>query len=247
MPKPTGFYLLLASILIAVFLLVGSYFMPWKNKTWGKLELLPAETVTVVGEAKSEQRSQIALFIAGVSAINDDKQTAINEVNRKVEAIIDAVKEFGVKSEDIKTQSLSVIQRQETYYEEGRQKSRPGQWEVGNSIEITLRDVDRASALASVLSRSGATNVYGPNFSLEDTTETQNALVDEAMKNARQKAELIAQAAGRKIRRVVSVTEGGAVTQLPPVMQRVGGGGGGPIEPGTGTVYKTVTVTFEFE
>ncbi|MFZ5845430.1 MAG: SIMPL domain-containing protein [Patescibacteria group bacterium] len=247
MQKPTGFYLLLSSFLVVIVLLAGSYFLPWKNITWGKLQLLPADTVTVIGEAKSQQRSQVARFTAGVSAVNDDKQAAINEVNRKVEAIIAAVKEFGIKSEDIKTQSLNVFQRQETYYEEGRQKSRPGQWDVGNSIEVTLRDVDRASALASVLTRSGATNIYGPNFSLEDTTEAQNALIDEAMKNARQKAELIAQAAGRKIRRVVSAAEGGVSAQPPVVLRMEGGGGGGGVEPGTGTVHKTVTVVFELE
>lgn len=247
MQKPTGFYILLGSVVLSLLFLVGSYVIPWKNITWGKLQLLPADTVTVAGEAKSQQRSQVARFTAGVNAVNDDKQVAINEVNRKVEAIIAAVKEFGIKAEDIKTQSLSVYQRQESYYEEGRQKARPGQWDVGNSIEITLRDVDRASALASVLTRSGATNIYGPNFSLEDTTEAQNALIDEAMKNARKKAELMAQAAGRKIRRVVSVAEGGVSAQPPVILRMEGGGGGAPVEPGTGTVYKTVTVVFELE
>ena len=60
----------------------------------------PAETVTVSGEAKSNLKNQIASFSAGVNVTKDNKDEAVKEVNGKVEAIIKAVKEFGITEGD---------------------------------------------------------------------------------------------------------------------------------------------------
>lgn len=229
--------------LVAIFL-VGVFTIPWRLINWGKIEILPASTITVSGEAHLEEKSQIATFTAGVTAINDDKETAVSEVNQTIDEIINAVKAFGIAEEDIQTRNLSVNQTQEAFIEDERRKVELGQWRANNTIEITLRDVDKASALADLLSESGATNVHGPNFSLDDTQDSEVVLLEEAIDNAREKADTIAKSSGRKLGKIVTVSEGsqqssGIFKSLPEV------GGGTPIEPGTETVYKTVTVTFE--
>lgn len=246
MHKDTGVAIIIASIVLGAVLLLGSYLIPWNSVSWGRLKLLSGESITVTGEAKTQQKSQVASFTAGVTSVGDDKTIVINEVNRKVQAIIDAAKAFGIKADDIKTQNLNVYQNEETYYEDGRQKIRPGQWRVNNNVEIKLRDVDRASQLTDVVSRAGATNMYGPNFGLDETDDAENGLIDEAMKDARKKALLMAKAANRKIKRVVNVVEGFSQPSYIR-MEGAGGGGGGGFEPGTGTVSKTLTVTFELE
>lgn len=238
---------LIAMILVGLFFVVCvSFLLPWKLVSWGKIGIQPVGSVTVVGEAKSQEKTQVAQFSAGVNAYGDDKQIAVNDVNKKVDAIIQAVKEFGVNAEDIKTQSLNIYQNQEQYYDaEGRQKYRAGQWNVSNTIEVKLSDVDRASPLASVLTKSGATNVNGPNFSFDDTTSASNELFDQALKNAGEKAAIVAQSSGRKLGKIISVIEGYAPSQT--FFRMEGGGGGGGIEPGSGTVNKIVTVTYELE
>lgn len=243
--KSLGASLIISVVVFVLLIGIGSMFLP----SWGKFVVAPSRSVTVVGEAKSQEKSQIAVFSAGVNAYNDDKNIAVNDVNKKVEAIIDAVKEFGITTEDIKTQSLNIYQNQESYYEDGRQKMRPGQWNVGNTVEIKLRNVDQAASLASILTKSGATNVYGPNFTFDDTSEQSTALLDAAFKNAQDKAVKVAVSTGRKLGKVISVVEAGASQQ--PIfygrMEGGGGGGGGAIEPGTGSITKSVTVTFELE
>ncbi|MCD6226103.1 SIMPL domain-containing protein [bacterium] len=226
------------------------FFLPWEKVNWGKIQLAPSETITVVGEAKTTEKNQRARFTAGVVAVNDDKDKALEEANQKIRALIEAVKKFGVEEKDIKTESFHVYQEQEQYYEEGRKKTRPGQWRVSNSIEIILREVDRASDLASVLTRSGATNVYGPNFFLEEEEKKEEELISQAVKNAREKAEKIAQASGRKLGKVISVTEGENPFSFYRAMEDVGravGGGGTPLEPGSSTRVKRVTVVFQLK
>lgn len=242
--KSSGIAYIISAVLLVLLVAAGGMYLP----SWGKVEMKTPRTVTVIGEAKSQEKSQIAVFSAGVNAFSDDKTTAVNEVNKKVSAIIDAVKEFGITASDIKTQSLNIYQNQEQYYEDGRQKYRPGQWNVSNTVEITLRNVDQAAGLASLLTKSGANNVYGPNFTFDDTSKQATALFDAAFKNAQEKAGKVAASTGSKLGKVMSVTEAGASQQLIPFGNRMeGGGGGGAIEPGTGVIIKTITVTFALE
>lgn len=243
-------YTLLAvvfSFCLVGLLMLSAFFIPWKNINWGKVALLPASTVTVTGTAKSQEKNQVAVYSAGVSVVSDNKEQAIADVNKKTQSLIDAVKTFGIPAADIKTQNLNVFQSEETYYEEGVQKARPGQWRVNNTIEIKLRNVDSASQLTDILSKSGANNIYGPNFSIEESEAKETSLLGEAINNAKEKANLMAQASGKKLGTIINIVEGGAQTPIALFRMEGGGAGGAPVEPGSSTVTKTVTVTFELQ
>ena len=224
-------------ILIALCLLI-----PWEHVNWGKISILPASTITVTGEAKKDELPQIANFSASVTATNVNKQTAINEVNTQMTKIIQAVKDFGIDQKDIQTQQVSVYQTKE------ERLSVKDVWQASNSISIKLRNINQASALTDLLQQSNTTNVYGPNYSLDDTTQAQVDLLSKAIDNAREKAEKIAVASKRKLGKIITVSEGGTVIPGPvframSVAETIST----PVEPGTETVYKSVTVTFELK
>lgn len=236
------------TLLVGFLLFVATLFtLPWEKIDWGSVHYTPGKTITVIGQSQTKQKNQIANFTAGVNAISDDKNQAVVEVNKKMEDIIKSVKDFGIKSEDVQTQNISIYQNQESYYDtDGRQKTRPGQWQVSNSTQITLREVNKASELANLLTASGANNVYGPNFSLESSKEVENQLLQEAIDDARKKADALAQASGSKLGKVINITESTQSPALPLyAREAVGGGGGAPTEPGSTTTGKTVTVVFQ--
>lgn len=236
-------------IVTAFIVVVGLFVLPWNRINWGKLSMMPPEMVTVNGEARTTTQNQIASFNAGVDSVKDNKDEAIKEVNSKIEELIKAVKEFGIVDGDIQTQNMSVYQNEEMYYDNGVQKSRKGQWRVNNNVEIILRDITKANQLTEVLTKSGANNVYGPNFRMDDTSTIEKEMFDAAISDAREKAESIAKASGRKLGKVLNVVEGGSQNGVYPLFDQVEGRGGGgmPIEPGSATVTKSVSVSFELE
>ena len=243
-PKRLMQYLLAAGIILLFLVIVGAFLLPWKFINWGTFAWRPASTITVVGVAKSQEENKKASFTAGISTVNDNKDKASAEVTKKITDMTEAVKAFGIPDSDIKTQNLSIYQEDEAYTEGGRQKRRPGQWRVSNSIEIVLRDVTKAGALAEILSRAGANSVYGPNFTLDEDTQAGTTLLSKAVDDARKKAEILAKSAGKKLGTIVMISEG-ASTQGTYMPFEGGGGGGADLQPGSETVKKSVTVTFE--
>jgi uncharacterized protein YggE len=227
--------------------LVVSYFFPWKNINWGIVTTNYQNAISVSGTSERREPNRVASYSAGVNAYNDNKDSAIAEVNSKITKITDAVKAFGIKAEDIQTQSLSIYQNQDYVYEGDRQKYKPGQWNVSNTISVILRDVKQASDLTSLLASSGATNIYGPNFSVEDTKDIENILLAEAIENAKGKAQLMVKSSGRTLGKVINISESGVASPIyyDIAYKGMGGGGGMPTEAGATTIQKTVNVTFE--
>lgn len=236
------------SVWITLVFFLGLFIFPWRTMDWGTLKFANERTITVTGTAQTRAKNQIASFTAGVSATKDKKEDAVSEVNSKMDEVVKALKAFGVKAEDIKTQNNSIYQIQESYYDNGVQKTRPGQWSVNNNVEIVLREVDRASALSDLLAKSGANNVYGPNFMMDQTTSFEAGLLAEAMADAKTKAEAMAGSENGSLGEVINIVEGySAPVPLYAYGGRGGGGAAAEVEPGSSTVSKTVTVTFSIK
>lgn len=233
---------------------------------WPYLPFHAPYTVTVTGMAQGSVSNQVATFNATVTTSDNDKQKAIDTTNTKMTSLIDAVKNYGVNESEIKTGSISVYQNPGIY--PMMQGSAPsgsgtaqtqvypmppirvgnGGWTASNSITITLHDVSKAGGLADVLNASGATNVYGPNFTVDNTSDAQSTLLTQAIEDAKKKATNIAKANNQSIGKMVSVSEDN-VGNVYPLYAKAAGAPGTttPVEPGTTSLSKEVTVTFELK
>jgi len=229
---------------------------------WGSLEMRTNATITVSGTAKKEQVNQIANFTASVESIEETKEEALNKTTEAMNQLIAKVKELGIKTEDIQTQNASVYQETEyvpmsepttlIYPQPERGDARKGDWRANNSVNIKLREIDKADALLAILNNSGANYVYGPDFSIDDVETSSNELLAEAVVNAREKAEKIATANNQRVGKILSLVEGNSYpiyANYKSVMPLAGGGSelamDANLEPGSSTTSKTVTVTFE--
>ncbi len=235
---------IISIVVVSLIVLGVLWILPLDGLEWGSINLGVDRTISVTGTAQREEKNQLASFSAGVEAVNANKETAVSEVNQKMEEIITMLKDSGIAEADIQTQSMSVYQDQESYYENGAQRYRPGQWRVSNTVEVTVREVDAVSQINDMLTKSGATNVYGPNYRTDDS-QTGDDLLSLAVADAQQKAQALAKSQNLKLGKIQQITEMGASNVYPIMYDRAMGGGGGPAEAGTSTLSKTVSVTFE--
>lgn len=235
-------------LIIFVFLVLLAF--PWARMNWGTFKVSTDKSATVMGDAQQQTSNQKASFNLGVMVVNSNKDSAVDEANKKTQEIIDFAKKFGIPAEDIKTQNLSIYQEQG----EGPNKN---DWRVSNNIEVSIKnaDKDKVTKFSEAAAKSSANNVWGPNFTVDydKSKEVETELINKAVENARKKAEVIAEANGMKVGKLISITEGGAVNGgLGPIMfdkaaNGMGGGGGASVEPGSSTISKSVTATFELK
>lgn len=228
-------------------LIIGWVFLTAADRLGvGVSALFSKRSITVTGSANRQDANQLASFNATVSSKNADKTIAMAEVNQKSERLISALKEFGVADKDLKTQSLNIYREQSPYWEDGVQKYRDGDWNASISVDITLRDISKSSDLTSLLAEADISNMWGPNYSLNEDEPEKDALLKQAFDNAKVKANSLAGGMGLRVGEVLSVVEGLESSPVYPMRDvGIGAGGGGGLEPGSSSVSTSLTVTFK--
>ena len=198
-------------------------------------------TVTGLGTVKSvPDEGQISL---GVETEGATAKDALAENSARMERLLAALRDAGVKKEDIRTQEVSVYPQYEL---EG--KSAKG-YTARNSVLVKIRDLERAGGILELAARSGANQTSGPAMSSSNREELQSKALTAAVRNARTKAEALAKAAGVGLGRVTAIVEGGGGPGPYLMEARMSAYAGKPvpIEPGTEEIQATVTITFAIE
>lgn len=157
--------------------------------------------LSVSATGQTDTRPDRAEFQAGANTWSKDAPSA-NAANRQMIAkIVAALNGAGIADKDIQTRSLTV-QRLDW-------GDRKGQYQAGNIINVTVREVDRAAAAVDAATRAGANIMSGPDLRLSDPEKAANSAYAAAYKAARSRAQTYADAAGMKVARVLSMRDAG--------------------------------------
>lgn len=207
------------------------------------------DTITISGEGRVTAVPDIGQVT--VTIVTEDKDAAqAQETNvSKFNNLIAAIKAEGVEDKDLKTSNYSVNPRY-NYTEEGRELVG---YEVRQSLDIKIRDLDNSGAIIKVAGDSGANQVSGLSFTIDDPEEYRQEARQEALENAKQKAEELAGLMGVSLGKIVSFTESADGGYIPtPVYrdlafaeQSAMGGAEPSIEAGSEEVSVTATIVYE--
>lgn len=216
------------------------------------LQTIKSNMFHVQGTGKAVAAPDIASVTIGITqdAITiEEAQTKVNTIMNK---IIDDVKKLGVEEKNIKTQNYSVYPK---YNYLGRRDKIDG-YTVSQSLEIKVKPIEKVNKVIDVSTNDGANIVNGASFIFSD--ELRNKLEDkarkDAVKDAKTKAESLANAAGLRLGRVIDVSESTQNTYPRPLMEKalapIGGGAtesepATTITPGENSVDITVDLTYE--
>lgn len=204
-------------------------------------------SVSATGQA--DVRPDQAQFQAGINTWARAAEDASAANRQMIAKIVDALARTGIAEKDIQTRSLNV-QRIDW-------GDRKGQYQASNVINVTVRNVDRASAAITAATAAGANILSGPDLRLADPEKAANSAYTAAYKAAHARAQAYADAAGMTIARVLTIrdaggTQGnrylpGAVPVAPPpvaVEQSAANASTAPLMPGQ--TASTVSVQVDF-
>jgi uncharacterized protein YggE len=82
-------------------------------------------------------------------------------------------------------------------------------YEVRQTLSVKVRDTDEAGTIAAGVGGLGVTDIYGPNFTIDDEDDLKRDARKEAIKDAQQKARELAKDLDVRLVRVVSFSENG--------------------------------------
>lgn len=163
-------------------------------------------TINVEGNSEIKVQPDEAEVWAGISIVKDSAEEAQSEANKVINAIIDGLRYKGFDEKDIQTESLSLYEESTWTQDEG---SKVIGWRASQTVKVKTTDMSKVGTIVDIAVKNGANQINNINFGLskEKEQEYKQTALAEASKNAKSKAETIAQSLGVKLDKIKSVSE----------------------------------------
>ena len=159
--------------------------------------------LAVDGQGSAVIAPDQALVTVGVVSQARSAAQAQAENAQKSMAITQALRQLGVAGNDIKSQNFSF---QPNYRTDDRSHTING-YTASHYLQINIRDIAKAGKIVDTALQSGANEVRSLRFSVSDQSAVRKEALSKAIKDARNKADIIAQGLGCRIIGIKSVSE----------------------------------------
>ncbi len=215
------------------------------------LENEEVRTIKVEGEGVVSVTPDEAEISFAVITSDESSEVALNENNINADRLITFLKEEGVEEKNIQTAGVNVnpVYDRSSDFTSERRIIR---YEVSNRVDVKIEDIDKVGGILDGGVRAGANSVSNLRFSISDEESVKNNAREEAIKDARERAEEIASALGVKIGRVMDFSESRGYTpiyrsMMMDSMEMAEDVPETPIQPGEDEVKASVVVEFEIK
>ncbi|HSC19033.1 MAG TPA: SIMPL domain-containing protein [Rhizomicrobium sp.] len=199
--------------------------------------------LTVSGKAEVKAKPDQATLSAGVVTEGKTAAAALAANSRAMNAVFDTLKRLGIPDRGIQTSEISV---QPQYPNDSRAPRRITGYQASNSVTVTLDNIEKLGSALDALVSSGANSLGDISFGLRDPRPLESQARADAVRDAAQKAEGMARAAGVSLGPIVAINEG--ETSQPVPMRRMAPmalAEATPVAAGQETITATVTISWE--
>ena len=205
------------------------------------LAQVPPPAISVSGEATVSVAPDQAQIDAGVSSEAKTAREASEANNAAMGKVLLALKGAGIEEKDYQTARLSL----QPQYAPNRTGSSPiTGYRASNRVTIRVRDVAKVANVIDVLVGAGANDIGGINFMVSAASKLLDDAREQAIADARRKAEIYAKAAGVTLGSPVSISEEGAPGPTPFRKMAAGAAASTPVVQGEETLHVTVSVSW---
>lgn len=209
---------------------------------------MDATRLVISAEAQIAQVPDLAHVTAGVMTEAKTAEAALADNATKMNGVMRALRSAGIADRDIQTSNLSLSPQYQ--YVENEQPRLIG-YQVSNTVTVRVRNLGNLGRTLDSVVGQGGNQLHGISFSIDKADEAMDGARREAMKKARARADLYAQASGLRVARIVSIQEGGVVPppmpMLAPMMARMAADSVAPTPVAAGEVSLTASVTVVFD
>jgi len=200
--------------------------------------------ISVTGQATVSVPPDQAQIDGGVANDARTAREASEANNAAMGKVLLALKSAGIDEKDYQTSRLSLQPQYATKRSDASSSPIVG-YRASNRVTIRVRDVTKVASTIDVLVGAGANDIGGINFMVSQASKLLDEAREQAMSDARRKAQIYARAAGVTLGEPLSISEEGAATPL--FRGRVAGGiaaSAAPIAQGEETLSVTVNVSW---
>ena len=236
----------LSCLLLASAIATGTAAMPAHAQNASAIAA-PADgtLLSVSAQAESSRVPDVASLSTGVVTQAGDANAALRANATQMAKVMAAIKAAGIAERDIQTSGISVNPQYK--YRDNQAPTITG-YQASNTVNIKVRQIDKLGKVLDALVASGANQVNGPSFEIDKPEAVYDEARRAALDKAQQRAAMYAKALGMRVRRIVSISEGGGfVRPMPMMMSRAMADKveSSPVSPGETTLSANLDMVFE--
>lgn len=205
----------------------------------------PARTLTVSGDGEAKAVPDEAQLSAGVVKQAKTAAEALAANTRAMNEVFTTLRRFGIPEKDMQTSQFSVEPQYATDHN-GDATSRVTGYSVSNTVNVTV-DIAKLGPALDALVASGANSLGNVMFAIRDPKPLLAKARADAIRDAKERAQVYASAAGFALGPILAVNEGGAAMPQPVFAARMMAAApmAPPVAAGESSVTANVNVTFE--
>ena len=242
----------LRPLLLAIALPLGAFAMPVAAQaTAPGASIAPMASsdgtlLAVSAQAEAKRVPDVATISAGVVTQSVEANAAMRANATQMDKVMDAIKAAGIAERDIQTSGINLNPQYK--YVDNQNPTITG-YQANNTVSLKVRDIGKLGKVLDALVASGANQVNGPSFEIDQPEPAYDEARRGALKKAQARAAMYAQTLGLRVRRIVSISEGGGFRPPGPMpmmaMARGKAEADTAVSPGESTLSVNLDVVFE--
>lgn len=176
----------------------------------------PMAQINVSATGKVDVAPDRAIVTAGVLSQGKTAREAMIANATLMTAVFDELETAGIEKSNITTSQLSLQPR--FNYQDRRAPKIDG-YDARNNVTVKSDDIEQVGPLLDALVRAGVNNINNVNFTIKDPKSAKEKAREDAIREARAKAGAMADAAGVKLGKLMSLNESGGYSPQPVMMR----------------------------
>lgn len=207
-------------------------------------------TISFSGEGKITVKPDIGLVTASIVTEAKTSKEAQDSNSKKSSAVTDFLKKQGVDEKDIKTVGYNLSPQ---YDYSPLSSRRPGitGYQVRQSVEIKIRNLDKVSSILDGVVTAGANEVGQLTFTVDNMEKVRTEAREKAIAEAKSKAKELRKQLGIELGKIVNFSESGDRQVMPMYADMKYGVGGAAeasspsISTGENEIVVNVSLTYQ--